>query len=189
MRRQRKPGTIHVGVWLAVLVLLATSLATGASGASSSRSTAAGDPVDVGETVLLAKRTKTSGCTLGANPDRRCSPGAYYSQADQGRDLLVQLPHRDRSATCPTRRSSPSNASTGSTPGHYGSTLEIDHIVSLELGGSNDIANLFPEKADAHPGYHVKDKLENKLHTLVCAGQIGSAPPSGGSRRTGRRST
>jgi hypothetical protein len=25
----------------------------------------------------------------------------------------------------------------------YGSTLEIDHIVSLELGGSNDIANLF----------------------------------------------
>jgi hypothetical protein len=25
-------------------------------------------------------------------------------------------------------------------------TLEIDHIVSLELGGSNDIANRFPEK-------------------------------------------
>ena len=23
-----------------------------------------------------------------------------------------------------------------------------------------------------HPGYHVKDKLENKLHTLVCAGTI-----------------
>ena len=50
----------------------------------------------------------------------------------------------------------------------YGSTLEIDHIVSLELGGSNDIANLYPEKANAHPGYHVKDKLENKLHDLVC---------------------
>ena len=48
------------------------------------------------------------------------------------------------------------------------STLEIDHIVSLELGGSNDIANLYPEKANAHPGYHVKDKLENKLHDLVC---------------------
>src|SRR6266568_4446482 len=54
----------------------------------------------------------------------------------------------------------------------YGKTLEIDHIVSLELGGSNDIANLFPEKADANPGYHVKDKLENKLHDLVCAGQL-----------------
>ena len=31
--------------------------------------------------------------------------------------------------------------------GLYGGTLEIDHIVSLEIGGSNDIANLFPEKA------------------------------------------
>ena len=58
----------------------------------------------------------------------------------------------------------------GLTPISFGATLEIDHIVSLELGGSNDIANLFPEKADAHPGYRVKDKLENKLHDLVCDG-------------------
>jgi len=51
----------------------------------------------------------------------------------------------------------------------HGSALEIDHIVSLELGGSNDVANLFPERA---PGYHVKDKLENRLHDLVCSGQV-----------------
>ena len=50
--------------------------------------------------------------------------------------------------------------------------MEIDHIVSLELGGSNDIANLYPEKANANPGYHVKDKLENKLHDLVCDGTM-----------------
>jgi hypothetical protein len=36
--------------------------------------------LDVGKTVLLAPRTKSSGCRLGANPDRRCSPGAYYSK-------------------------------------------------------------------------------------------------------------
>jgi hypothetical protein len=54
----------------------------------------------------------------------------------------------------------------------YGKTLEIDHIVSLELGGSNDIANLFPEKRDVSPGYKVKDKLENKLHDLVCDGKF-----------------
>jgi len=57
--------------------------------------------------------------------------------------------------------------------GHYGSALEIDHIVSLELGGSNDIANLFPEKLNARPGYRVKDRLENRLHAMVCAGSIG----------------
>jgi hypothetical protein len=54
----------------------------------------------------------------------------------------------------------------------YGDTLEIDHIVSLELGGSNDIANLYPEKANAEPGYHVKDGLENRLHGLVCSGAM-----------------
>jgi hypothetical protein len=53
----------------------------------------------------------------------------------------------------------------------HGKTLEIDHIVSLELGGSNDIANLFPEKRDLSPGYKVKDKLENKLHDLVRDGK------------------
>jgi hypothetical protein len=38
------------------------------------------EALDVGKTVLLAPRTKSSGCRLGANPDRRCSPGAYYSK-------------------------------------------------------------------------------------------------------------
>jgi hypothetical protein len=51
----------------------------------------------------------------------------------------------------------------------YGKTLEIDHIVSLELGGSNNIANLFPEKRDVAPGYKVKDALETHLNTLVCS--------------------
>ena len=60
----------------------------------------------------------------------------------------------------------------GMPAGHYGNTLEIDHIVSLELGGSNDKANLFPERLYAHPGYRVKDRLENKLHDLVCSGAM-----------------
>src|SRR5439155_19822988 len=36
--------------------------------------------LNVGVTVLLGPRRKTSGCRLGANPDRRCSSGAYYSK-------------------------------------------------------------------------------------------------------------
>ena len=58
----------------------------------------------------------------------------------------------------------------GMAPKAYGRTIEIDHIVSLELGGSNDIANLYPEPGTGTASYHVKDKLENKLHDLVCAG-------------------
>jgi Excalibur calcium-binding domain len=52
---------------------------------------------------------------------------------------------------------------------------EIDHLIPLELGGANTISNLWPELND-HPKPGVinsKDLLENKLHDLVCAGQLG----------------
>ena len=54
----------------------------------------------------------------------------------------------------------------------YGRSIEIDHIVPLELGGSNDIANLFPEPGSGRADYQVKDELENKLHVLVCSGSM-----------------
>jgi hypothetical protein len=54
-------------------------------------------------------------------------------------------------------------------PGEY----EIDHLISLELGGSNDIKNLWPESYQTEPwNAHVKDKLEDRLHHLVCTGQM-----------------
>ena len=50
--------------------------------------------------------------------------------------------------------------------------FEIDHLISLELGGSNDIHNLWPQAYNTKPfNAHVKDVLENKLHALVCNGK------------------
>jgi hypothetical protein len=49
---------------------------------------------------------------------------------------------------------------------------EVDHLVSLELGGSNSIANLWPEPAEPRPGFHEKDKVENYLHDQVCNGSM-----------------
>lgn len=46
---------------------------------------------------------------------------------------------------------------------------EIDHLISLELGGSNDIKNLWPQ-AGKIP--NAKDGLENLLHAQVCQGKI-----------------
>jgi hypothetical protein len=60
----------------------------------------------------------------------------------------------------------------GMTPRPYGRTIEIDHIVSLWLGGSNDIANLYPEPGSGPASYHMKDRLEYKLHGLVCSGAM-----------------
>lgn len=48
---------------------------------------------------------------------------------------------------------------------------EIDHLISLELGGSNDPRNLWPQPYGGTVwNAHVKDKLEDHLHTLVCHG-------------------
>lgn len=43
---------------------------------------------------------------------------------------------------------------------------ELDHLVSLELGGANDAANLWPE---IPPTPNPKDTVENALHAWVCA--------------------
>lgn len=54
-------------------------------------------------------------------------------------------------------------------PGEY----EVDHLISLELGGSNSLRNLWPQSYRTHPwNARVKDALENELHRRVCAGTI-----------------
>lgn len=53
------------------------------------------------------------------------------------------------------------------------SRTELDHLISLELGGApDDPRNLFPEPYAGKLGAGAKDALENRLHTEVCAGAI-----------------
>jgi hypothetical protein len=58
---------------------------------------------------------------------------------------------------------------------HSTGQYEVDHLVSLELGGSNDISNLWPEAAEPQPGFHQKDAVENYLHAQVCSGAMSLA--------------
>ena len=53
--------------------------------------------------------------------------------------------------------------------------FEVDHLVPLALGGSDDDANLWAEpRASIEPDWNAerKDKLEWKLRDLACAGQL-----------------
>jgi len=131
--------------------------------------------IEVGKTVSLAHQTKTIGCTLAALPDRRCSQGAYYSKLTK-RVICSPSFRTGPIRNVPVSVKHQVEAAYGLKPRAYGSTLEIDHIISLELGGSNDPRNLYPERAtfaDGSPGFHFKDKLENATHRAVCAGTIG----------------
>ena len=49
---------------------------------------------------------------------------------------------------------------------------EIDHLISLELGGKNDVENLWSEPFGKPWGAEKKDALENRLHKLICAGEL-----------------
>jgi hypothetical protein len=47
---------------------------------------------------------------------------------------------------------------------------EEDHLIPLELGGaSRDPRNLWPQLWDGPDGAHAKDRLERRLHNLVCS--------------------
>lgn len=46
---------------------------------------------------------------------------------------------------------------------------ELDHLVPLELGGSNDITNLWPELGKVP---NPKDKVEDALNRAVCDGKV-----------------
>lgn len=53
-----------------------------------------------------------------------------------------------------------------------GKCCEVDHLISLELGGADDPKNLWPEPYEPRPGAHEKDTVENFLHAEVCAGHL-----------------
>lgn len=121
----------------------------------------------------LGQRTKTSGCQVrGPLPDPACTPGAIIESATP--EQICQPGYARDVRDVPDAVKSQVYAEYGITshrPGQY----EVDHLISLELGGSNDIANLWPEAAEPRPGFHEKDKVENYLHAQVCAGAISLA--------------
>jgi hypothetical protein len=50
---------------------------------------------------------------------------------------------------------------------------EIDYLIAPHLGGAEDIRNLWPEPYRTRMwNAHVKDDLEERLHEMVCSGQL-----------------
>lgn len=108
----------------------------------------------------------------GRLPDPRCTPGSIdpaVTQANLHRTICVSgYTSKVRPPESETER-----FKFGVAYPAYGTPrskkTELDHLVSLELGGSNDAANLWPESP---PPPNPKDKVENALHRAVCDGRV-----------------
>ncbi|MEN9613898.1 MAG: hypothetical protein RLZZ347_205 [Candidatus Parcubacteria bacterium] len=103
-----------------------------------------------------------------ALPDHTCTPGAILTT-----DALIVCV----SGYTKTVR----NVSTAvkkmvfkeyAIPWSLHSNYEVDHLISLELGGSNDVSNLWPESYLIKDGSRTKDTFENYLHRQVCGGKL-----------------
>ena len=103
------------------------------------------------------------------HPDLRITPGAVFASVTAAQVCVSGYSKSVRNV--PKSEKDQVFAAYGITyhaPGAY----EVDHLISLELGGSNDIRNLWPEPYQGPDNAHVKDVIENRLHSQVCSGAI-----------------
>jgi len=111
----------------------------------------------------------------GLLPDPVCTPGAIDPAVTQT-DIRSTICRSGYTATVrpPAGETAHAKFDVAYPAYHvrHSATSELDHLVSLELGGSNDIANLWPE-VGKQP--NPKDAVENALHRAVCDGKVSLA--------------
>lgn len=104
---------------------------------------------------LLPQPSLTPGATRPINTNQVCIPGPP--------DQMATIPMSVRQAVFHEYgmdRSQPRE-------------FEVDHLITPELGGTDDIRNLWPEPyATTEWNAHVKDELEDHLRQLVCDGKL-----------------
>lgn len=102
-------------------------------------------------------------------PDLGCTPGAVFPNVTAKEVCTPGYASSVRNVSQSTKRKVYANYGISHyRPGQY----EVDHFISLGLGGSNAIANLWPEAGSPFPGYREKNVVEYYLHNQVCSGAL-----------------
>lgn len=108
----------------------------------------------------------------GQLPDPRCTPGSVDPAVVQA-DIGSTICRAGYTATVRPPESATHDFKYETAYPAYGvpdgTKTELDHLVSLELGGSNAASNLWPESP---PTPNPKDRVENALRGAVCSGRV-----------------
>ncbi len=107
-------------------------------------------------------------CRRGLKADRRCTPGAAL-RATAAQVCRPGWAREHRHVSPATKRRV---YLADGIRRHRPYAYEVDHLISLELGGDNSLRNLWPEPYAGPRGAHAKDGIENRLHDAVCAGRM-----------------
>jgi hypothetical protein len=119
---------------------------------------------DDSETAVTALRTPASGGSGYMLPNGSMTPGAVFPVEV----ATLCMPGYAGTVRHVTLAEKARVAAAYNFTGRY-SEVEFDHLISLEIGGSNDDTNLWPQPIVQA---RVKDRLENYLHEEVCAGRM-----------------
>lgn len=170
------PTRLQVLSWLFV-VLLAIGLVSSALGvgATPSSNAAGGSATSTDasshSTATTAERHPVPGQPDPLHPSAALTPGATFAGVTKDQVCVAGYSASVRSVSDSTRDQVFAEYNLASANrGDY----EVDHLISLELGGSNDIKNLWPQPLhdSGHDDAVDKDELENQLHSLVCNGEV-----------------
>lgn len=120
--------------------------------------------------MYFGKITKFSGCVVHDSlPDKACTPGSIFKSVSKSQVCIPGYSRFVRHVSTQTKNEVLKRYGIATSKNNE---YEIDHLISLQLGGSNDIANLWPEAASPLPGFHQKDSVENFLHSQVRKGKM-----------------
>jgi hypothetical protein len=165
-----RPGAVFAPpIVLAMLCLVLVSCDVSVSTGGTGSKPTSGSTASTG-TPHWGVQTKTSGCRAhNGLPDSACTPGDIITSATKS--VICKSGYARTVRNVPDSEKNQDYAEYDITH-HSTGQYEVDHLVSLELGGSNDISNLWPELASPTPGFHQKDLVENYLHNQVCSGAV-----------------
>ncbi len=158
----------HLPIFAIIIALMV--VLSGCTVPSTSQSNATSTQPSVTTEPNWGKPTKTTECQAnGPIQDKACTPGDIFQDATKEKICVPGYASSVRNVTQSTKNKV--YAAYG-VKTHKTGQYEVDHLVSLQLGGSNDISNLWPEPATPTPGFHEKDRVENYLHDQICKGSI-----------------
>jgi hypothetical protein len=101
-------------------------------------------------------------------PNARLTPGATVLERRE--DVCAAAEPKNRMVSVSLRKQVLNEYGVGNAePQAY----EVDYLITPALGGADDIRNLWPQSYAADGwNAHVKDALEDRLHDMVCDGQL-----------------